>query len=433
MSTIKSITILHPSATVNNIVNDASGNVAIGGTITAATHIGGTTASSSLTLQSTSGVGTSDSILFKVGNNGATVAMTVDTSGNVGIGNPTPSAKLDISTGTTATAINSNNGLDTGFVLKYASTLTSLGNNFNQPLAFLTNNTEKMRIDASGKAMIGLAASKTYGNTLQVQGGIQNFGANSASVSDIIAYDYNSVDASPTYAGAVLRKYGSTATGNLYIASTVAAAGWAEFAGINANGLGIGTNGAAPIVFGTTATERMRIDSSGNVLVGTTSNLVTGAKVQSVSTGGIGTFASRDSSTTAGKFWNFGADSSNAFVVYNQSTAGVYIVDGANSWTGSSDERLKNITGTIKNALTKVVSLRAAEFTWKFDKTNKPQVGLIAQDVQKVLPEVVDVNAEGNFGVRYSECIPLLVAAIQELSAKNDALEARLAKLETVQ
>jgi hypothetical protein len=48
--------------------------------------IGGTTASSALTLQSTSGVGTTDSIAFKVGNNGATTAMTINSDGNVGIG-----------------------------------------------------------------------------------------------------------------------------------------------------------------------------------------------------------------------------------------------------------------------------------------------------------------------------------------------------------
>jgi hypothetical protein len=63
--------------------------------VTSPLHIGGTAASSSLTLQSTSGVGTTDSILFKVGNNGATTAMTVDTSGNVGISG-TPTQKLDV-------------------------------------------------------------------------------------------------------------------------------------------------------------------------------------------------------------------------------------------------------------------------------------------------------------------------------------------------
>ena len=106
MSTLKTINVIHPSGSTNNIVNDASGNVTIGGTVTAATHIGGTAASSSLTLQSTSGVGTSDSILFKVGNNGATTAMTVDTSGNVGIGTSLPYSILDVSSATLASTLN---------------------------------------------------------------------------------------------------------------------------------------------------------------------------------------------------------------------------------------------------------------------------------------------------------------------------------------
>jgi len=54
--------------------------------LTGPLHIGGTGVGSSLTLQSTSGVGSSDSILFKVGNNGATTAATIDTAGRVGIG-----------------------------------------------------------------------------------------------------------------------------------------------------------------------------------------------------------------------------------------------------------------------------------------------------------------------------------------------------------
>jgi len=83
MSTLKSINIIHPSGTTTNIVNDNIGNVTIGNTLTAATHVGGTTASSSLTLQSTSGAGTSDSIALKVGNNGATTALSVATTGIV--------------------------------------------------------------------------------------------------------------------------------------------------------------------------------------------------------------------------------------------------------------------------------------------------------------------------------------------------------------
>jgi hypothetical protein len=73
--------------------------------------------------------------------------------------------------------------------------------------------------------------------------------------------------------------------------------------------------------------------------------------------------------------------------------------------------------------------LRAVQFTWKSDEENKPNVGLIAQDVLAVLPEAVTED-RGYYGVKYTELVPLLVAAIQELSAKNDALEARLAALE---
>jgi hypothetical protein len=113
---------------------------------------------------------------------------------------------------------------------------------------------------------------------------------------------------------------------------------------------------------------------------------------------------------------------------------GPYLANLGTSWTSSSDETLKNITGEITNALDKVSQLRAATYTWKADESNTPQVGLIAQDLLKVLPEVVVVpkekfNDEGKeqfLGVNYDSVIPLLVAAIKELNAKVIALEAQL-------
>jgi len=125
-----------------------------------------------------------------------------------------------------------------------------------------------------------------------------------------------------------------------------------------------------------------------------------------------------------------GTSSAGATISY---TAGPYVSAGNTSWTNSSDERLKNITGLITNGLESVNTLRAAKYTWKDDATNKPKVGLIAQDVQKVLPEAVETfnkyNSEDTteyLGVTYTEVIPLLVAAIQELSAKVTALEAKV-------
>ena len=121
-------------------------------------------------------------------------------------------------------------------------------------------------------------------------------------------------------------------------------------------------------------------------------------------------------------------------------TDGPYLAAGGTSWTSSSDENLKNITGEIDDALNKVNQLRAAKFTWKADAENTPQVGLIAQDLQNVLPECVvvpdeKINPQDNpkfLGVNYDQVIPLLVAAIQELKAELDATKAEVQALKGV-
>jgi trimeric autotransporter adhesin len=127
----------------------------------------------------------------------------------------------------------------------------------------------------------------------------------------------------------------------------------------------------------------------------------------------------------AGAYFAVGTQSgaSPNFQIFNPSGGGVYLGYAASSWTGVSDERLKNITGEISNGLNKVTQLRAVEFTWKRDETNESQVGLIAQDVQAVLPQAVSEN-DGHLGIRYTEVIPLLVAAIKELKAEFDAYKA---------
>jgi hypothetical protein len=101
MSTLKTINVIHPSGTTTNIVNDNVGNVAIGAALSVAgsatfgtsitvttsvispLYVGGSGVGSTLTLKSTSGVGTSDAIQLKVGNNGATTAINVATTGIV--------------------------------------------------------------------------------------------------------------------------------------------------------------------------------------------------------------------------------------------------------------------------------------------------------------------------------------------------------------
>ena len=185
---------------------------------------------------------------------------------------------------------------------------------------------------------------------------------------------------------------------------------------------------AIPLKFGTNNTERMQIDSSGNLLVGTTSTLF--ASSHAFVNSGTAVLGLRNSLSTAGKYWQVGPDSNSSFKVYNQSSTGVFLSDGSTSWSSSSDERQKNIIEPISDATNKVASLRAVIGSYKNDETNKRRSFLIAQDVQQVLPEAVTEAPDGFLGVAYSDVIPLLVAAIQELKADNDAMKERIATLE---
>ncbi len=84
------------------ILQPSSPTPVITTSVTVPLVIGGTTASSTLSLQSTSGVGTTDAIIFKVGNNGATEGMRINTSGFVGFGTSTPAASINVVNTTTA-------------------------------------------------------------------------------------------------------------------------------------------------------------------------------------------------------------------------------------------------------------------------------------------------------------------------------------------
>ena len=111
-------------------------------------------------------------------------------------------------------------------------------------------------------------------------------------------------------------------------------------------------------------------------------------------------------------------------------TAGPYVANLGTSWTNSSDERLKDIIEPISNGLNKVGQLRAVIGKFKTDPIDKRRSFLIAQDVQKVLPEAVDVSDPNSLGVQYTDVIPLLVAAIKELKSTVEQLESRLAVAE---
>ena len=97
----------------------------------------------------------------------------------------------------------------------------------------------------------------------------------------------------------------------------------------------------------------------------------------------------------------------------------------------SSDERLKHNIAPIENALDKVKSLTGVEFDWKPEYKHAHgyeghDTGIIAQQVQDVMPTAVRTNDTGYLAVRYEKLIGLLIEANKELSARVDELEKKL-------
>ena len=219
-------------------------------------------------------------------------------------------------------------------------------------------------------------------------------------------------------------------------------------------------NGSDSLQLYSNGTERMRITSGGNVLIGTTTDesyklYVNGGsgnaglfnstsaanQIKASGTAPAITFTNTITSPTIGGTLG-AATSANHFltgtsagdlVLINNysgnrvyvvsSSGGVYLTSGATSWTANSDIRLKNINSHIEKAVEKLSTLQTINFSYKDDKSNKQNLGLIAQEVEKIFPELVDKNGDDMLGVRYTELVPVLIKAIQELEARIKQIE----------
>ena len=170
--------------------------------------------------------------------------------------------------------------------------------------------------------------------------------------------------------------------------------------------------------FETDDTERMRIDSSGDLLVGTTEqNAFNGGF--SVKTGTIPYInVGHASSVASGNYYAAFRHGTNTIGTITQSgTTGVL-------YNTSSDERLKeNITDSA-DAGSKVDAIQIRQFDWKSDGSHQ-DYGVIAQELINVAPEAVSEGdtEEDMMGVDYSKLVPMLIKEVQSLRSRVAELE----------
>jgi hypothetical protein len=328
--------------------------------------------------------------------------MTIDTSQNIGVGTTAPSVKMDVN-GTVRSKTS------TGGVINMDSTTTSttntVGSYANAGAAFadlnysaaqhiwLGSGSEKMRIDSSGNVGIGTASPTSFGSTsrvLQVQ----------------------SADATG---------YGSLLIGSGTYTMEL-------LANQNSGVMSIGSRSNNNLSIVTNDTPRMTIDTSGNVLVGTTSTTSVNA--------GIAIIPNASSSTVGYiRIGHSSASSGNGYVdfLYNNGIIGSITQNGttAVAFNTSSDYRLKENVTPMTTGLATIGALKPVTYDWISDKSKGE--GFIAHELQEIIPLAVTgekdaVDEDGNprhQGVDYSKIVVHLVAAVQELTARIAALEAK--------
>jgi hypothetical protein len=195
------------------------------------------------------------------------------------------------------------------------------------------------------------------------------------------------------------------------------------------------TDNPSRLLFATTAdgnsspSERMRISSAGQVTV--TVGAIVGFRVdtstsaESVIITGSGSNLQIRHPAAGVELFN---SSGNAIRVI-ANTGGVSLANGATAWAAISDERLKADLIDIEDGLNKTASLRAVTGRYIADESETRRSFLIAQDVEAVLPEAVESSNPDELGLRYTEVIPLLVAALKEAKERIETLEAEVAAL----
>jgi collagen type VII alpha len=356
-------------STTNNLVNSTNGLIHI--------QNGGT---------STSG------LVFKVDGNSASLSsLVVAATGNVGISRNAPANKLEVNQGTAG-----NSGLR--FTqLTSASTAAAAG----AKVLSVDVNGDVVLVNDSVTGSISSLTAATAANTIDNTNFAQTWNWTTATTQNPFTLSGTALTS-----GSLLNLTGGTYSSgaSLNILQTGGAAIISNTPGAD---LTTPAGNTLNVVSGTTGVATFDSGTTGAVNIGTSANPKT------VTVGNTNTTSTLNLRSGSGK------------ISAISNTLGVELLNNATSWTAISDRTTKENLVVVDNALAKINTLTGYNYNYKaeFGDPISKHNGLIAQEVQAVLPDAVGELSNGKLGIQYDQLTALTVNAIKELSVKVDTLD----------
>jgi hypothetical protein len=403
-----------------------------------------------------------------------TERVRVDSSGNLGIGTSSPTTILDVSSSGTTTLRVNRLGVADVYLTAGANGIYGL-DTASTNLYFGVSNSLKMTLDSSGNLGLGVTPSAWNSSFKAVQSsagsivsqGTTNFrlwhnsyidsGASIKYINTASAAGYEMAGSehrfytapSGTAGNAITFTQAMTldASGNLGVGST-APVGYSGYSGVtiqNTNGGFINLRNAAntnqmeiavevgnagyvktvtsiPLIFGTNNTERARITSGGDFLVGTTTLAgAAGISFQTGGTTGLALINNNNAAATGYVFSSFRRSGVEIGSITQNGTTAVL-------FNTTSDRRLKENIVSAPSASDVIDAIEIVSHDWKAAPDEHVTYGVIAQDLALVAPQAVlqgdnSDEIEKVWGVDYSKLVPILIKELQSLRARVATLE----------